>query len=182
METVSAESLAQLAEQLGENRAVLKAIADAAPGDEDVERAYQAFMHSYWIDDLTERIVRAQQQGLATGLDPQLAGEALGWMAERLVTQLQDRDPRQVLDTIIAILIKCLYTADPGRPAPTTRTSVRTPGSEPRTTGDSPEDTGAEHGVGPSAVTESESVTDSESVTESDVASLPTNPLDDPAG
>ncbi len=116
MESVSAESLAQLAEQLGENRAVLKAIADAAPGDEDVERAYQAFMHSYWIDDLTERIIRAQEQGLATGLDPELAGEALGWMAERFVTQSQDRPPRQVLDTIISILIKCLYTGDPAPP------------------------------------------------------------------
>ena len=62
-------------------RPVLKAVADAAPGDEDVERAYRTFMHSYWIDDLTARIVDAQSHGLASGLDPELAGEALGWMA-----------------------------------------------------------------------------------------------------
>jgi AcrR family transcriptional regulator len=135
-EMVSAASLSQLAQLLGENRAVLKAIADAAPGDEDVERAYNAFMHSYWIDDLTERIIRAQEQGLASGLDPELAGEALGWMAERLVTQSQDRDSRQVLDTIIAILIKCLYTGDSTqRPAaePTARSADAARTAEPAT-------------------------------------------------
>jgi hypothetical protein len=67
-------------------------------------------MHSYWIEDLTARIVDAQKQGLAGGLDPELAGEALGWMAERLVTQSLDRDPHQVLDTIIAIMAKCIFS------------------------------------------------------------------------
>jgi AcrR family transcriptional regulator len=114
---VSAGSLAHLADLLGDNRAVLKAIADAAPGDEDVERAYSEFMHSYWIDDLTARIIEAQEHGLAAGLDPQLAGEALGWMAERLVTQSLDRDPRQVLDTIISILVKCIYTGNSAEPS-----------------------------------------------------------------
>jgi AcrR family transcriptional regulator len=105
----SASSMAGLTELLAENRHVLKAIADAAPGDEDVEQAYHTFMHSYWIEDLTARILSAQEQGLASGLDPELAGEALGWMAERLVTQSLDRDPDQVLDTIIAIVAKTLY-------------------------------------------------------------------------
>ena len=106
----SASSMAGLTELLAENRHVLKAIADAAPGDEDVEQAYHTFMHSYWIEDLTARILSAQEQGLASGLDPELAGEALGWMAERLVTQSLDRDPDQVLDTIIAIVAKTLYS------------------------------------------------------------------------
>lgn len=106
----SAATMAGLSELLAENRHVLKAIADAAPGDEDVEQAYRAFMHSYWIEDLTARIVDAQQQGLAAGLDPELAGEALGWMAERLVTQSLHRDPDQVLDTIIAIVAKCIFS------------------------------------------------------------------------
>jgi AcrR family transcriptional regulator len=112
-DVTSAASLARLAELLDENRAVLKAVADAAPGDEDVEQAYRDFMHAYWIEDLTARISEAQSRGLASGLDPQLAGEALGWMAERLVTQSLHRDARQVLDTIISILVKCLYTGDP---------------------------------------------------------------------
>jgi AcrR family transcriptional regulator len=103
-------SMATLTALLSENRHVLKAIADAAPGDEDVEQAYRAFMHSYWIEDLRARIIDAQEHGLARGLDPELAGEALGWMAERLVTQSLDRDPNQVLDTIIAIVAKCIYS------------------------------------------------------------------------
>ena len=107
----SAASMAGLSELLSENRHVLKAIADAAPGDEDVEQAYRSFMHSYWIEDLTARIVSAQEQGLAAGLDPELAGEALGWMAERLVTQSLHRDPDQVLDTIIAIVARCIFSS-----------------------------------------------------------------------
>jgi TetR/AcrR family transcriptional regulator, ethionamide resistance regulator len=114
----TASSLAGLTQLLEDNRFVLKAIADAAPGDEEVEQAYRAFMHDYWIDDITARIVDAQGRGMAVGLDPEVAGEALGWMAERLVTQSLDRDPGQVLDTIIAILVKCLYSASPAPAAP----------------------------------------------------------------
>ncbi len=110
----SASSMVGLTQLLSENRHVLKAIADAAPGDEDVEQAYRSFMHSYWIEDLTARIADAQGQGLATGLDPELAGEALGWMAERLVTQSLERDPHEVLDTIIAIVAKCIYSGPIG--------------------------------------------------------------------
>src|SRR5262249_13139713 len=46
-----AVSLEDLAPLIAENRSVLKAIADAAPGDADVERSYREFMHDYWIDD-----------------------------------------------------------------------------------------------------------------------------------
>jgi TetR/AcrR family transcriptional regulator, ethionamide resistance regulator len=129
-EWVSEASLAHLAELIGENRTVLKAIADAAPGDEDVEHAYREFMHSYWIEDLTARIIEAQRHGLAAGLDPQLAGEALGWMAERLVTQSLDRDPQQLLDTIVAIIVKCLYTGTPTTGTPTTGTPADQPDSD----------------------------------------------------
>ena len=83
-------------------------------------------MRSYWIDDLTARIVRAQEQGLATGLDAQLTGETLGWMAERLVTQSQDRKPRQILDTVIAILLRCL-SSDAPTGVPATPTTPRHP-------------------------------------------------------
>jgi AcrR family transcriptional regulator len=129
-DVTSPASLARLAELLDENRAVLKAVADAAPGDEDVEQAYRDFMHAYWIEDLTTRISDAQSRGLASGLDPQLAGEALGWMAERLVTQSLDRDARQVLDTIISILVKCLYSEGPTS-APATPDSGAAPSAEP---------------------------------------------------
>jgi TetR/AcrR family transcriptional regulator, ethionamide resistance regulator len=107
---MSADSIARLRELLAENRSLLKAVADATASDEEVEESYRAFMRGYWIDDLTDRIRKAQGQGQAQGLDPELAGEALGWMAERMVTQTLDREPDEVLDTIIAILAKCLYS------------------------------------------------------------------------
>jgi AcrR family transcriptional regulator len=109
-EAVSAVSIAALRGLLAENRTLLKAVADATASDEEVERSYRAFMRDYWIDDLTDRIKKAQAAGLAQGLDPELGGEALGWMAERMVTQTLDRDLDEVLDTIIAIVAKCLYS------------------------------------------------------------------------
>jgi AcrR family transcriptional regulator len=107
---VRAGTLRELGALLADNRGVLKAIADAAPGDEDVEAAYRAFMHDCWIVVLTDRITDAQERGFAIGLDPDLAGEALGWMAERMVTQTLSRDPHVVLDTIVAILARCIYS------------------------------------------------------------------------
>ncbi|HUJ64526.1 MAG TPA: hypothetical protein VLX59_03245, partial [Acidimicrobiales bacterium] len=104
------DSVAALRELLAENRGLLKAVADATASDEEVERSYRAFMRGYWIDDLTDRIKKAQERGLAQGLDPELAGEALGWMAERMVTQTLGREPDEVLDTILAVLAKCLYS------------------------------------------------------------------------
>jgi TetR/AcrR family transcriptional regulator, ethionamide resistance regulator len=108
-------TMARLTEALTTNQGVLKAITDAAPGDEDLDRAYRAFMHSYWIDDITARIVEAQRHGLGAGLDPELAGEALGWMVERMVTQSLDKDPGAVLETLITIVRKCLYSDDANR-------------------------------------------------------------------
>ena len=83
---VGPASMARLRQLLADNRGVLKAVADAAASDEEVERTYHEFMYSYWIDDLTARIKKAQESGLAKGLDPEVAGEALGWMAERMGT------------------------------------------------------------------------------------------------
>ena len=123
-----ASSMGRLTELLAANQAVLKAITDAAPGDEDLDRAYRAFMHSYWIDDLTARIVEAQRHGLGAGLDPGLAGEALGWMVERMVTQSLDKDPRAVLETLITIVRKCLYSDDANRqPGPAADLGDRSP-------------------------------------------------------
>jgi TetR/AcrR family transcriptional regulator, ethionamide resistance regulator len=107
---VTPASMAKLRELLADNRGVLRAVADAAASDEEVERTYREFMYSYWIDDLTARIKKAQESGLAEGLNPELAGEALGWMAERMGTQSLDRDPDEVLDTIITLVARCIYS------------------------------------------------------------------------
>jgi AcrR family transcriptional regulator len=102
-------ALSRLQELVAGNRALFKAIADAAGGDDDVERAYRALMHDYWIRDLLALITDAQAHGLATEFDPDSTSEALGWMAERFITQAWDRDPAQVIETITAIAAKCIY-------------------------------------------------------------------------
>ena len=117
---------------LSEHRGVLKAISDAASGDGDMERTYRAFMQSCWIDDLTSRLVDAQAEGRAAGLDPHLGGEALGWMAERMVTQSLDRDPGQVLDTIVTILVRCIYGRRPTHRPPRSQRIQLPPAECPR--------------------------------------------------
>jgi AcrR family transcriptional regulator len=126
----------RLRDLVAEDGYLLKAVADAAAGDADVEQTYRALMHDYWIQDLTERIREAQALGLATDLDPELGGEALGWMLERFVTQTLDRDPQLVVETITAIIVKSLYgTAPPIEPPraapPPARPSRRTAQAAP---------------------------------------------------
>jgi AcrR family transcriptional regulator len=102
-------AVTRLQELVAANRALFKAIADAAGGDDDVERAYRALMHDYWIRDLLALVTAAQAQGLATEFDAELAAEALGWMAERFIIQSGERDPALVIQTITAIAAKCIY-------------------------------------------------------------------------
>jgi TetR/AcrR family transcriptional regulator, ethionamide resistance regulator len=125
------DAMSRLRSLLGDNSSLLKAIADAASGDEDVEEAYRALMREYWIRDLVGRVAEAQALGFAADLDPELTGEALAWMAERFVTQSLDRDPQEVLRTIVAIVAKCLYgttpfTGTPSRVAASERPDVTT--------------------------------------------------------
>ena len=63
-------------------------------------------MHSYWIDDIAARIRQAQQAGLAQGPDPELAGEALGWMAERSVTSPSIETPVRSWIPVIAVIAR----------------------------------------------------------------------------
>jgi AcrR family transcriptional regulator len=110
-------ALGRLQGFVAENRTLFKAIADAAGGDADVEEAYRALMHDYWIRDLLALLTEAHERGTAIDLDPELAAEALGWMAERFVTQSLDRDPEVVIATIVAIGAKCISGTSPPRPA-----------------------------------------------------------------
>jgi AcrR family transcriptional regulator len=103
------KAVSRLHELVAGNRGLFKAIADAAGGDDDVERAYRSLMHDYWIRDLRALITDAQAHGLATEFDPEPTAEALGWMAERFIIQSADRDPASVVDTITAIAAKCIY-------------------------------------------------------------------------
>jgi AcrR family transcriptional regulator len=108
--TFDETGVARVNELVAGNRVLFKAIADAAGGDDDVERAYRSLMHDYWIRDILAFVTDAQAHGLAKGFDPELAAEALGWMAERFVTQSIHHDPQAVVQTIVTIIAKCIYS------------------------------------------------------------------------
>ena len=103
------EAVVRFYDLMASNRALLKAIADAAGSDDDLEESYRRLMHDYWIRDLNARVTDAQTHGFGTELDPQLTAEALGWMVERFVTQSVDREPRVVVDTIVTIVARCVF-------------------------------------------------------------------------
>jgi AcrR family transcriptional regulator len=103
------EAVVRFYDLMAKNRALLKAIADAAGGDDDLEESYRRLMHEYWIHDLAARVTDAQAHGFGTELDPELIAEALGWMVERFVTETLDRDPRVVVDTIVTIVARCVF-------------------------------------------------------------------------
>ena len=107
--TIDDKALLRLYDLVAGNRALLKAISDAAGGDDDLEAAYRGLMHDYWIHDLLVLVAEAQSHGFATDLDPETTAEALGWMVERFVTQSVDRDPRLVVDTIATIVSRCIF-------------------------------------------------------------------------
>jgi AcrR family transcriptional regulator len=107
--TFDDKAVLRLYDLVASNRALLKAISDAAGGDDDLEAAYRGLMHDYWIHDLLVLVAEAQSHGFATDLDPETTAEALGWMVERFVTQSVDRDPRLVVDTITTIVGRCIF-------------------------------------------------------------------------
>jgi AcrR family transcriptional regulator len=107
--TFDAEAIGRLYGLVAKNRALFKAIEDAAGGDAEIELAYRTLMRDYWIHDLQARVIDAQAHGFAVGLDPEVTAEALGWMVERFVEETGDRDPRLVVDTIVTIVARCVY-------------------------------------------------------------------------
>jgi AcrR family transcriptional regulator len=113
--TMDDKALLRLSDLVAGNRALLKAISDAAGGDDDLEAAYRGLMHDYWIRDLLALVGDAQSHGFATDLDPETTAEALGWMVERFVTQSVDRDPRLVIDTIATIIGRCIFGSSSAR-------------------------------------------------------------------
>jgi AcrR family transcriptional regulator len=103
------KAFSRLYELVAKNRALLKAIADAAGGDADIEETYRSLMHDYSIRNLLALLTDAQAHGFAAELDAGAVAEALGWMIERFVTQSVDRDPRVVVDTVVTIVARCVF-------------------------------------------------------------------------
>jgi AcrR family transcriptional regulator len=87
---------------------VLRALADAAADDRDVEAAYEALVTRFV--DATARHVSGNRAGAA---EPREVAAALVWMMERYLTQSLGREPRTpapvVVDALATIWSRVLY-------------------------------------------------------------------------
>jgi AcrR family transcriptional regulator len=98
----------------GEHGAVLRALADAAVDDQDVERAYTTLLDGF-IDATASHIAKEIDAGQGRPLDPQETAKALIWMAERYLYHCYGPDrrvpPDKVVDTLHTIMVRTLYAA-----------------------------------------------------------------------
>jgi AcrR family transcriptional regulator len=98
----------------GEHGAVLRALADAAVDDQDVERAYTTLLDGF-IDATANHIAKEIDAGEVLPLDPQETAKSLIWMAERYLYHCYGPDrrvpPDKVVDTLHTIMVRTLYAA-----------------------------------------------------------------------
>ena len=106
---------------------VLRAIAEAAPHDERLERAWLALLAD-WDDAIAERIEAEQRAGLVPPFDAWSMARALNRLdAAVLIDSFGRRpqaDPEAVLDTVHRIWSSALYgnsRGSKGRPSPSRR-------------------------------------------------------------
>ena len=91
---------------------VLRAIADAATEDAEVEQAYRALMQGF-VDASAVRIEREVAAGRSTVADPARTAAALVWMNERFFNETLGRepfdDPDHVAETLVRIWSATIY-------------------------------------------------------------------------
>lgn len=95
-----------------EHGPVLRALADAAADDPDVESAYSALVQSF-IDVTARHIAREIEAGRILPLNPEETAKALIWMDERYLNLSLGREPLTppdtVIDTLHTIWTRVLY-------------------------------------------------------------------------
>lgn len=120
------ESLRGVAHVCVEYGPVLRAIAEAAPLDEQLERAWSAFK-TRWDDAVAARIEAHQQAGLVPPFDARQMAYALNRVDLAVFTESLGRrpqaDPEALVDVLHRIWISTLYgnTAECDRRAPRDR-------------------------------------------------------------
>jgi hypothetical protein len=110
--TALQESLRGLVEVGVEHGAVLRAISEAAPADERLERAWRTFMR-FWDDAVSARIAAQQASGRIGALDARAVAQALNALDVAVLVQAFGRrphaDPEVVLPTLYRIWFGALY-------------------------------------------------------------------------
>jgi AcrR family transcriptional regulator len=106
------EAMEGIVEVYGEHGPVLRALADAAADDPEVERVYGALVQSFV--DVTVRHIEAEREGgRVLPVDSQETASALVWMMERYLNHSLGREPypprETVADTLTTIWTRVLY-------------------------------------------------------------------------
>jgi TetR/AcrR family transcriptional regulator, ethionamide resistance regulator len=108
------DSVDGVVEVYGRHSTVLRALADAAAEDSDVEEAYGALIQNF-VDVTRTHIETEMELGLIPGLDATEVSKALLWMTERYLYHAfapAHRVPAQrVADTLLAVWSRTLYQA-----------------------------------------------------------------------
>ena len=106
------ESLRGLVQVGVEHGGILRAVAEAAPFDPRLERAWSTFM-AHWDDAVCARIEAQQAQGLIPPFDARAMASALNRLDAAILIQAfghrRPADPEGVLDTLHRIWASSLY-------------------------------------------------------------------------
>ena len=111
-------SLERLADVYAAQGPLLRAIAEAASHDADVEAVYQGMVQGF-VDATAARIRRDVAAGRTRLGHPEHVAAALIWMTERHLTATYGRagataaDRAAALETLLTIWMRTLYSADP---------------------------------------------------------------------
>jgi TetR/AcrR family transcriptional regulator, ethionamide resistance regulator len=107
------ESLRGIATVYDEHGLVLRAIADAAGHDPEVESVYYGLIERF-VTATRASIERDIRSGQVADLDPAPTAGALVWMSERYLLMTLGRLPKEpvdtVVDTLVKIWVRTLYT------------------------------------------------------------------------
>jgi AcrR family transcriptional regulator len=104
-----------LAEVYAKHGRVLRALSDAASGDENVERAYRDLMQQF-INATAKRFADDQAAGLIDAdLDVEETARALVWMDERYLTQAFSEEPHPDVQRVVQVLYNIWFSALYGR-------------------------------------------------------------------
>jgi TetR/AcrR family transcriptional regulator, ethionamide resistance regulator len=112
------QSLERLADVYAIHGPLLRAIADAASHDADVEAVYRGLVQGF-VDATAARIRRDAAAGRTSLAHPDHVAAALVWMTERhLATTFgrvgaTDADRSAALETLLTIWMRTLYSEDP---------------------------------------------------------------------
>jgi len=110
------ESLRGVVNVLAENGPILRAVSEAAPHDERLERAWSAFM-GHWDTEVSERIRIQQASGLVAPFDAWSMANALNALNATVFVEAFGRPPRRdpaaVLETLHRIWVGSIYGPRP---------------------------------------------------------------------